>query len=290
VFQNTPPGFQLFLEWLREITNNPWVCLEATGYYSEALAEFMCKQQIKVSIINPMRIKNFAKAILARNKNDPLDSRTILQYARVSTDLREYKPRPQAEKALKEIVKLIDLLTSQQSQLKNQLETIQSKLVKVELTRAIKVIHLRIERLEKQLRVLIEQDDHLKVRKNQYKSIQGVGEKTAYRLLAHLPDLSLYQSAKQLAAYAGLSPRQCQSGAYIGITKLSKFGSIQLRNCLYMSAVVAKNHNPHFREFCLRLEKNGLKPKQIVCAIMRKLLHVIFGMHKSGQVFDPKLV
>lgn len=291
VFENNQKGFKQFESWLKKHTHQAWICLEATGRYGEALAEFMIERKVMVSIVNPMQIRNFSKSILSRNKNDALDAKVIAHYAKSASPLRPYKPRTKAEKALKETVQLMQTLETQRRQLRHQMnENVSCGNVKLEFRKMICSMDTRIAALEKKLKNIMEQNKAFSTAKSQLQSIVGIGEKTAHRLIAYLPDLSLFENAKQLAAYAGLSPKQCQSGKMIGKTKISKIGNARLRQTLYMPALVVKNHNQHFSAFCNRLEKNGLKPKAIVCAVMRKLLHIIFGMFKSEQEFNANLV
>jgi transposase len=82
VFANKNQGYIDFLTWLNEHTINPWVCMEATGHYSIQIADFLVEHAIRVSVVNPFQVKNFAKATLARNKNDILDSRIIMQFCK----------------------------------------------------------------------------------------------------------------------------------------------------------------------------------------------------------------
>ena len=117
-------------------------------------------------------------------------------------------------------------------------------------------------------------------------SIKGVGKLTAYRVLALMPNVSCFQSAKQFAAYIGITPKQHQSGKFIGKTTISRLGDSRLRKALYMAALVAKRHNKGLAAFVLRLQQNGKTPKTIVCAVMRKLAHIIFGVLKSGMPFN----
>ncbi|HHF7368595.1 TPA: transposase, partial [Legionella bozemanae] len=72
VFSNNKQGYKAFLKWLEHYTISPWVCMEATGHYSEGLADFLMEKGIRVSVVNPFQIKSFAKATLTRNKNDTL--------------------------------------------------------------------------------------------------------------------------------------------------------------------------------------------------------------------------
>ena len=97
-------------------------------------------------------------------------------------------------------------------------------------------------------------------------------------MLAYLPDISHFKNAKQLAAFIGVSPRQRESGQFVGKTCLSKFGNSKLRAVLFMPALTLKKSTSFLKPFIQRLEKNGLKPKAIVGALMRKLVHIVFGV------------
>ena len=101
-----------------------------------------------------------------------------------------------------------------------------------------------------------------------------------------MPDINNFQTAKQFAAYIGITPKQHQSGKLIGKTTISRLGDSRLRKALYMAALVAKKHNKGLSAFITRLEKNGKTPKTIVCAVMRKLVRIIFGILKSGLPFN----
>jgi transposase len=107
--------------------------------------------------------------------------------------------------------------------------------------------------------------------------------------LVALSDHYGFANAKQAAAHAGLDPRVRESGTWIGKTRLSKSGDPLLRKALYMPALVAWRYNPTIRAFCERLKANGKNGKAIACAAMRKLIHIAFGVLKSGKPFDPEI-
>lgn len=101
-----------------------------------------------------------------------------------------------------------------------------------------------------------------------------------------MSDLKRFDNAKQYAAYIGLNPKQYTSGTSVkGKTRISKTGSSALRHALYMPALTAMQYNPTIRLFSQRLKQNGKKGKAIVCAAMRKLIHIIYGVLKSGSPF-----
>jgi transposase len=103
-------------------------------------------------------------------------------------------------------------------------------------------------------------------------------------------DVRRFESAKALAAWLGVSPRQRQSGSSVrGRTMLSRTGHRSARTALYMPALVALRHNPALQAFGERLRANGLAPKAVVGAAMRKLAHLIFGVVRSGMPFDAQM-
>ena len=98
------------------------------------------------------------------------------------------------------------------------------------------------------------------------------------------------QDVRKADAFTGLAPRRKESGSSVhGRSMMSKQGSPRLRKALYFPAIVACQHNPVVRAFYQRMLQNGLTKKQAVCAAMRKLLHLIIGVLKSGKPFDPSL-
>jgi transposase len=119
-------------------------------------------------------------------------------------------------------------------------------------------------------------------------SICGIGKRTAMVLLGELGDLSRFPNVRDLVAYVGLAPHLQHSGSAVhGPAPLSKHGHAVLRHALYFPALSASRHNPAMRALYQRLLARG-KPKMVaLVAVMRKLLHQIYGVLRSGQAFDP---
>jgi transposase len=115
-----------------------------------------------------------------------------------------------------------------------------------------------------------------------------VGERTAAKLLAEIENLSQYKSAREVAAYAGVTPKNHRSGTIRGRTRLSKIGNARVRKALFMPALVASKHNPIVRAFAQRLAVKGKNKMAILGAAMRKLIHIVFGVLKTGKPFDPE--
>ena len=145
-----------------------------------------------------------------------------------------------------------------------------------------------IERIRQQIAGLIEQDPNLKRKKELLDSIPALGKATIPHILAELDDLEKFNHVRELVAFIGLAPKETLSGSSMkGKSRLCKIGHAQLRKALYMPALVSIQCNPVMIAFYNRLKDKGKNGKVIVCAIMRKLVHVIFGVLKSGKKYDP---
>ena len=151
------------------------------------------------------------------------------------------------------------------------------------------IIHIekQLVKIKKAIKEMVKKDKDLKQQVDLLISINGIGEKTAWSILAYLGDISLFGNARQVTSYAGLNPRVEQSGTSIDKSSLSKMGSKRLRKALYMPALVAVRYNPLMMDLYERLLKKGKAKKVALCAVMRKLLVLSYGVLKSGKTFDP---
>jgi transposase len=120
------------------------------------------------------------------------------------------------------------------------------------------------------------------------RSIVGIGVVTAAKLLAEFADLEQYESAKAAAADAGLTPSHYESGTSVRRrSKLSKMGKVGIRAALYWPAITAMRRCPAMRAFAQRLAARG-KPKMVIIgAVMRKLVHICYGVLKHQTPYDP---
>ena len=285
VFANDKKGYQAFVKWLNKYTTQPWVCMEATGHYSELIADYLYSVEIKVSVINPLQIKSFARAKLSRNKTDQLDAILIATYGEMMKP-RLFTPRSEANKQLKELTNLLDMFKAQHTQLSNQRSSAQSSIARKMVDKAIKTLMKEIKKVEELIAEIIKDNQELNENLELITSIKGVGKLTAYKILSLVPHLQNFRNAKQFAAFIGITPRQHQSGNSKGKTVISRLGNPTLRKALFMAAMVAMRFNPSITPFINRLRANKKAPKAIICAVMRKLAHLIFGVLKNKRRFD----
>jgi transposase len=233
-----------------------------------------------------LRIKKYAESDLKRNKTDRADARTIADFCRVK-DPRAWHPLPAEMKRLQDLTRRVESLEQMLRSEENRLE-LASPTVLPSLKRTIRALKKEIEEVRRLIAEHVDDHPDLKEQRKLLESIPGIGRKTAELLLAEL-EFRQYRSARAVAAEAGLSPRKDQSGTSIDRTRLSKTGNARIRKALYMPAIVATRYNSIVREFASRLSRKGKAPMQVVCAAMRKLLNLAFGVIKNNRPFDPNL-
>ena len=292
-FANTRSGFNKLHRFLKKRQlPDVHICMEATGVYYEALAEFLHQKGYAVSVVNPARIHAYADSQLRRNKTDKLDATVIADFCRTQNPPLWTPPDPYWYQ-LRDLVRHLEDLESDRQRQRNRLDARQSAYqstpaVLANLQEQIDFLDGQIETVKQRIQDHIDQQPDLKRQRDLLVTIEGVGRLTAAKLLAEFRDFSAFDNVRQVVAFAGLNPQQKQSGTSVkGKPSISKIGQASIRATLYMPALVAKKHNSLLQPFVQRLEARGLRAMEIVVAVMRKLLHLAYGILKSGQPFDP---
>jgi transposase len=286
-FVNRKEGFAELCVWLaKHKAQQVHACLEATGPYSEDLAIYLHQQGHIVSVVNPAQIKAFGQSELLRNKDDRPDAGLIRRFCEKQQPA-PWTPPPPHLRELQALTRHLENLQETRQQQLNRLESAKTKEVTKSLRKLVSYLDSEIARTENQIQNHIDKHPDLKQRCQLLESIPGIGKRTAAKLLAEIQDITQYQSARQVAAYAGLTPRNNRSGTIRGKTRLSKTGNARVRKALFLPAMTAKRYNPIVRNFCLRLASHGKNKMEIIGAAMRKLIHIVFGVLTSGKKFDP---
>lgn len=285
--KNSAEGFEMLRLWLeKQGAQEVHACLEATGNYGEDLAIYLHEAGYVVSIVNPARIKGFAQSELLRTKTDKLDAALIARFCLAMKPDAWIPPSPEI-RSLRALVRRVDSLIDMRSQEKNRMSTAHES-VALLIKDHIVYLDQEIAKIRKQISDLIGQDPTLKRKKDLLDSIPAIGKATIPHILAELDDLEKFNHVRELVAFIGLAPKETLSGSSIkGKPRICKIGHARLRRALYMPALVSIQCNPVIIAFYNRLKGKGKNGKVIVCAIMRKLVHVIFGVLKSGKMYDP---
>ena len=288
---NNKRGLNKLDRWLNnQGAKGAHICLEATGIYGDLLADTLHRRGYQISVVNPARIKAYAQSQLRRNKTDKLDAALIADFCRTQAPDIWTPPDPE-QQALRALVRHLDDLKQDYQRVKNRIEAQRSSpLVLKQLKQQKCFFEGQMAQTKHLIREHVKRSPDLKRQRDLLTTIPGLGDMTACRLIAELGDMRRFDNVRELVAYVGLNPRQHQSGKKRASRGISKTGRSSLRAALYMPAVVAKTHNSILKAFAARLKARGLTPKQIIVAVMRKLLHLAYGILKSGNAFDPNYV
>lgn len=288
-FSNDAAGFAKLHKWLtKKQAQTCHVCIEATGRYGEAAAMFFYDQTYQVSVINPARIKAYGDSQLKRNKTDQEDAKVIAHFGYTQKPV-VWEPHPPEVRELQALVRRLGSLKAMRNQESNRLHAglVESSVLE-DINAHIDYLSERIKALAVQIKELIERHPSLRQQRDLLVSIPGISDITAAKFLAEVPDATKFDSASQLAAYAGLTPRNHESGSSIHRRgHISKKGNGRFRTTFYMPAVTAIRWNPIVRALAERMEKKGKIKMVIIGAAMRKLVHLAYGVLKTGQPFDP---
>lgn len=287
-FSNDKSGFQQLQDWLQQQqVERVHGGLEATSIYGHPLAIYLYQQGHRVSIVNPLQVKGYAQSQLTRTKTDRADAKLIAQFCR---DLRPaaWHPSEAEVQELQAYTRRLDALEQMLTQEKNRLTITPSEL-KADIEDHIQYLEQQVKAVKKRLLKHIQAHDTLTHQHHRLMSITGIGEKTAAILLAEIGSIDHFKSARSLAAFAGLTPQEHQSGTSVkGKARLCKIGNRRLRKALYFPALILIRRCPQIQAFRERLMAAGKNKMQVVGAVMHKLIRVVYGVLKSDQPFDPE--
>lgn len=284
---NTPEGHQALLQWAQQL-GAPGVhaCLEATGTYGDAVARFLHAQGQTVSVLNPKVVVHYAHSQLQRTKTDRVDAKLLAQFGQKEQP-RAWTPPPVEIQELQALVRRREALQEMRQSERNRLATgTHPAPVQSSLEAHLEYLEAALEATEQAIRDHLDQHPGLKQQEQLLTSIPGIGTTTAATLLAELGDVKRFRCARQVAAFAGLTPKKKESGRPPhGVERLCKIGSGRLRKALFYPALSALRHNPLIQEFGRRLRGKGKQKMVVVGAAMSKLLQIAYGVLKSGQKF-----
>lgn len=287
-FANDEKGFKALVKWLgKQGAKTAAVCMEATNIYWEGLAEYLHGAGYRVSVVNPARIAGYARSQMQRNKNDKLDSGVICDFC-ATQQPEAWVPPSATQKELRSLERHRDDLQKMRTQTQNRLATTKGAKVRESLQRLLDRLNEEMAEMDKQMEILVEETPTLKTNFDLLRSIISFGPRTALKLLAEMYDLAAYRSADAAAADAGVTPATYESGTTVRKKpKMSKVGKAAVRGALFLPAMSAIRFNPLMQTFAERLRSKGKSEKVIIGAVMRKLMHLAYGVLKHQTPFDP---
>lgn len=263
------------------------VVIEATGRYHRRLAAALLQAGVPVSVVNPQRAREFARALGKLEKSDPIDAESLALFGRT------VGPRPDRVQRENQVI-LADLVSRRRALVqlrvgeKNRAHDEMPKLARNQSKQLLRLIEQQVEDLDREIAKHIEADDDWNNKSRIIDSVPGIGPDSANQLIAELPELGTLDR-QQIAKLAGLAPLNRDSGQMRGQRTIGG-GRQHVRTILYMCAHNAKLYCDRFREFFDGLIARGKKHKVAMTACMRKLLITLNQMVKTNSHWNPKLI
>lgn len=273
-------GLNTLIELIKTYPKGTMIVCEATGGYERMLMSLLWKKKIPVALLNPARVRAFAISEGLKAKTDPLDAKMLLRFAQQKHPDPALPPPPEREKLaalLDRRSHLTEMLAREKNRLENSSQSIHSLIRKM-----IRVIEKDLKALEKRIRALVESKTELKQQFQIMRSVDGIGEVTAWSILAYMSEITQV-SRNQLVALVGVAPYNRDSGKTKRKRKIQG-GRAKIRGTLFMAAKSAANCNPHIKTYVdhLRFEK-GKPYKCAITAAMRKLLIHLQSLLKNYE-------
>jgi len=278
--ENTCKGIDELVHWMQEMQPE-LIVVEATGGYQRGVVDALFHVRLAVAVVNPARVRQFARACGLLAKTDKLDAQVLAVFGQ-RVQPKRYEGKSEAEKQLSALLvrrkQLEEMLKAEQ----NRLRTIAPSL-RGSVERIIALLKEEKKRLEEQIEQFLNEQKAWQEQREILSSAPGVGKVTTATLLADLPELGKMDRQK-IAALVGVAPMNYDSGRKRGYRK-TKGGRTDVRSVLYMATLVATRHNPVIRAQYQHLQKRGKLKKVALTACMRKFLTILNAMMRDQQPF-----
>jgi transposase len=265
---NTPEGIKKLLAQLAKLSVTA-VVLESTGIYGQALVEALMQAGYSVAVVQPGRVRHFAKSQNQHAKTDAIDAKMIARYAETSP-VRLVEKRPGNMVELRALTDRREQIIQMRVSEENHRESNCNKNVSKEIEKNIARLLKQEKEYDRKIKALIDADKQLATKRDLLEQEAGVGPKTAAALLAHMPELGTV-NRQQIAALGGLVPYNNDSGTMHGKRAIYG-GRKQIRKSLYLAALSAVKWSEWIKSIYVTLCKKGKPKKVALIACARKLL------------------
>src|SRR5829696_1895278 len=277
---NTQAGIAKLVQWMLELQPE-LIVVEATGGYQGAVVDALFHAGLGVAVMNPARVRQFARACGLLAKTDKLDAQVLAVFGQ-RVQPKRYEDKSEAEKQLSALLtrrkQVEEMLKAEQNRLRTISPSLRSSVEQV-----IAVLKEQKKRLDEQIQELVKEQKTWQEQSEILGSAPGVGKVTTATLLADLPELGK-MDRKKIAALVGVAPMNYDSGRKRGYRK-TKGGRGDVRSVLYMSTLVATRYNPVIQAQYQHLLKRGKEKKVALTACMRKFLTILNAMMRDQQPF-----
>jgi transposase len=258
----------------------PLVVFEATGGYERPLLEYLHKADVAWAMVNPARVRDYARSEGMRAKTDRIDGKMILAFAK-SKAVSAMQMRSETARKLAAMLDRRGHLVEQLACEKNRLQNSEAWILR-SIKKMVRLLEKEILAFDKMIAELVESDAAMKQRAAIMQSVKGVGKVTVWTILAYLTEIEKL-SRNRLVALAGVAPFNRDSGKFAG-NRMIQGGRAKIRKCLYMAATSAATYNSVIAEYVAGLRARGKPFKCAIVAAMRKLLIHLQSLLKKAQL------
>jgi transposase len=296
--ENTWAECQAFAHQL--FSKHPTCCCiaEYTGTYSSKITLALCHAGIPLSLITPSQSKAFAKMKHRTTKNDKHDARLLAEFGSFNAkDLRLYAPPSEYQMQFRQLMDAIEQLEKMRQQVRNQLHAYeqlppvqQQHVLLQSYQNTEKQLDHQIKQIYEHIRSLDNHDEDLDQSRELMSTVKGIGEKTSNIIIAKTQGIKRFDSAKQLAKFAGIAPTENNSGSSVrGRRGINRSGNATLRKALYCATWSALKYNKACRVLYDRLRSKGKPVKVALIAVANLLLRQIYAVVITQKPFDNEL-
>lgn len=284
-FANSPEGIRQCRLLLTKVQPEK-IVLEATGGYERPLAAALQAASLPVIVVNPRRIRDYARAMGLLAKTDQIDAYIIAEFAASPRVLVRPLPDPKARQRMDLVARRQQLVQMRVAE-QNRLEHACDKIVAQSIRQILKVLEQQIAKVDRQITERIHADPQLRRKVEILSSVPAIGETTAAMLVTQLPELGQL-NRRQVALLVGVAPLNRDSGQFRG-KRMTGGGRRHVRSRLYMPVLVAIQHNATIRAFYHRLLANGKAKMTALVAAMRKLLILLNTLVAKNELWNPNI-
>lgn len=284
---NDPEGCEQLIGWLKSLGVRMAV-LEASGGYERLAAKALRRARLVVRVVDPKRVRHYAKAIGRFAKTDPIDAQVIAEFGTILLRQSRHKEIVVEDAAREPLAALVGArqdLVDHKCCLEQQAAATTKGPARRALEAVVTVVARQIDRLERRIVAAIARHPPFAALAKRLDTVPGVGPVSIAAIIAWLPELGLV-SRQQIAALVGVAPFDDTSGERVG-QRYIQGGRGQLRNVLYMGAMAATQHNPVLKAHYAHLMASGKEHKVAVIACLRKLLAILNTMLARQQDWQP---
>lgn len=286
VLPNEPETIRCFLTQAKQKHARLIIGSEATAEYHREVAKRAYEFSIPFRLINPILTKQFTRATIRKRKTDKTDAAIIAKLIAngegtllTKDSLGHVKPLNRTANSITVLRKTLSATLTHVQQVCPEETTIHE-----EIRTSIEMLETTVEHIRK--RVQKQTDPTLK---RLLMTIPGIGETIAATLIAEIETVERFKDANKLVAFAGLDPRVRQSGVSLNKnTKLTKRGSLYLRQSAYIAAYIAARHDPELKEYFEKKRTEGKRYKEATVATARKILYRVYAVWKRGTPYEKR--